>query len=601
MAKYKKGWQVREGSVKQKGLFIAIEGPNGSGKQTQVTLLEDRLVAEGYDVAVFSFPQYQEPSSFFVREYLAGKYGPAKTISPYVGTLFYALDRYHASRQINDALEKGKVVLADRFTASNMAHQGTKFPRTPERRGFYLWVDGVEAQMLGIPRPDKSIILNVPADVSTKLMTDSGKIKDEHEKDTKHHTTSIEAFQELNQLYPKDFAQIDCVRGGKLLSKESIHSLVWGTVEPLLPEPAKHSPVVKPLKADAEETVTYIKKTIEPPPHTVSVSTLLSIKTGSYTFPAKHIEFYQPTFRDESLAKLWDHTMSRLRKLHDDIFSELILYLVTYKNEAENTAATRARLIANNLLPLATLTHIEHHDDLHVRDDLPEARDHSINVMNTGSSEFISFARDFLPSNHAGAKKPIKLVSVWPRNELDLLPEMLFEQSNLSIEELRNEVAGWPISRKQDALVAYVKEHRDDPNSILSQYRYEFDMVCDTPTILDLISAGAIVRTQELTPRYGFDVPKLIEEADLTESYEEAFDTSMQLHSLMQSSNHPSEAQYATLLGHKQRYLVITSIAAPNIYRSYNKTIQTTCTMMREIILEHHNFILDFQDDQFVD
>ena len=130
-----------------KGTFIVIEGTDGSGKGTQFQLLADRLAEAGYDVATFDFPQYDKPSSYFVREYLNGKYGTAEEVGPYTGSLFYALDRFEASNDIRAALAEGKVVLANRFVGSNMAHQGTKFQHAEERRGYFIWLDNLEFEI----------------------------------------------------------------------------------------------------------------------------------------------------------------------------------------------------------------------------------------------------------------------------------------------------------------------------------------------------------------------------------------------------------------------------------------------------------------------
>ncbi|MGF7229702.1 MAG: dTMP kinase, partial [Candidatus Saccharibacteria bacterium] len=70
---------------RQTGTFIVIEGTDGSGKGTQFQLLADRLTEAGYDIATFDFPQYAKPSSYFVREYLNGKYGTAEQVGPYTG------------------------------------------------------------------------------------------------------------------------------------------------------------------------------------------------------------------------------------------------------------------------------------------------------------------------------------------------------------------------------------------------------------------------------------------------------------------------------------------------------------------------------------
>jgi dTMP kinase len=72
----------RKKQASERGTFIVIEGTDGSGKGTQFKMLVDRLRKDGHDVALFDFPQYDEPSSYFVKEYLNGKYGTAEEVGP---------------------------------------------------------------------------------------------------------------------------------------------------------------------------------------------------------------------------------------------------------------------------------------------------------------------------------------------------------------------------------------------------------------------------------------------------------------------------------------------------------------------------------------
>src|SRR5581483_3489388 len=155
---------------RRSGLFVVIEGSDGSGKATQLNLLKERLEAIGYDVAEFDFPRYDQESSYFVRQYLAGRYGQATKISPYAASLFYAVDRFAPAQKIDAALKAGKIVLSNRYVGSNMAHQGAKFDDPVEQRGFFIWEDNLEFELLGIPRPDVSFFLRVPTGVSLKLI-----------------------------------------------------------------------------------------------------------------------------------------------------------------------------------------------------------------------------------------------------------------------------------------------------------------------------------------------------------------------------------------------------------------------------------------------
>src|SRR5689334_7516431 len=95
------------------GIFVVLEGSDGSGKGTQFKLLAERLQAIGHDIAVFDFPRYDQPSSHFVQKYLNGEYGTATAVSPYAASLFFALDRFEAGPEIKKAIDEGKVVLAN--------------------------------------------------------------------------------------------------------------------------------------------------------------------------------------------------------------------------------------------------------------------------------------------------------------------------------------------------------------------------------------------------------------------------------------------------------------------------------------------------------
>ncbi|HSW74759.1 MAG TPA: hypothetical protein VLG16_02710 [Candidatus Saccharimonadales bacterium] len=225
------------------GTFIVIEGTDGSGKGTQFSLLAERLQKAGYEVALFDFPQYESPSSYFVRQYLNGAYGEANDVGPYTGSLFYALDRYEAAGEIRKALAAGKVVLANRFVGSNMAHQGAKFVNAEERRGYFIWLDNLEFEMLRIPRPTASFVLRVPAEIAQTLVDQkeqrsyTDKKRDIHEADLAHLQRSVQVYDEMCELFPRDFVRIDCVRHGRLMDVENIQRVLWEKIDALLPPP----------------------------------------------------------------------------------------------------------------------------------------------------------------------------------------------------------------------------------------------------------------------------------------------------------------------------------------------------------------------------
>jgi len=216
------------------GRLIVIEGTDGSGKKTQTELLVQRLRDEGRTVTTFSFPQYGKKSAGMVEEYLAGKYGPSNEVDPYSASVFYAVDRFDVAKEIRAALNRGEIVVLDRYVDSNAGHQGGKF-RDPEARAKFLgWLYDFEYRILDIPEPNIVVLLYMPVDVALKLMEKRERAKDGHEADTQHLRNAEASYLWLAEQYPEDHQKIDCVQEGEVLPKEVIAEKVYKIVAPLL-------------------------------------------------------------------------------------------------------------------------------------------------------------------------------------------------------------------------------------------------------------------------------------------------------------------------------------------------------------------------------
>lgn len=221
------------------GKFIVIDGTDGSGKTTQLSLLKDRLEAEGQAVAVADFPQYNTKSAGLIEEYLSGKYGKADEISAYKASIFYAVDRYDASSQIRKWLTEGKIVLANRYTSANMGHQGCKISNPLERRVFFNWLYDLEYKIFEIPRPDLSIILHVESDIAQRLAKErkredwTGKTNDIHEDNLDHLKKAEQVYLEIANSFP-NFQLISCTKNSTLLERDEINFLVWLAVKKII-------------------------------------------------------------------------------------------------------------------------------------------------------------------------------------------------------------------------------------------------------------------------------------------------------------------------------------------------------------------------------
>ena len=217
----------------QIGKFIVLDGNDGSGKATQTKLLAEYLSTSGIPYEKFDFPSYDK--NFFgelIGECLAGKHGDFVHLDPKIASPLYALDRLETAPKIRNALEAGKIVLADRYASSNQIHQGGKIKDTNEREEFMQWLEKMEYEIVGIPRPDAVVYLDVPVEVSLELLTNKraqknaqlgGAELDTVEEDRQYlensHTTARWLAEHENNWH-----FVTCMGEGELRSREEIHA-----------------------------------------------------------------------------------------------------------------------------------------------------------------------------------------------------------------------------------------------------------------------------------------------------------------------------------------------------------------------------------------
>lgn len=748
------------------GLFLVIEGTDGSGKGTQFDILKKQLTDEGYDIACFDFPRYDQPSSFFVREYLNGKYGTADEVGPYTASLFYALDRYETAQEIQLALDEGKIVLANRFTGSNMAHQGTKFTNAEERRGYFIWIDNLEFQMLGIPRPDRSIVLRVPAETAQKLVdnkesrTYTDKKRDIHEADLDHLKRSVEVYDDLCELFPKDFTRIDCVRNGELLDIDTISKLIKEKISPMLPakksssstsnkSAKKENPYVKKTNTGYEITsageellqsaitnttgdvYAFTGETLTPITAAAAMARLsrrgddmrvtildeftqdmgkdskllhrvitaygddsvqqlvgqhivvenasnLLTKKLEWGRLASYLEqstryiffdekdkngkykYFTPRQFDDSTTELYEERINRIFDLYSEMVHKLTDYVRANSTVPEGErdgawkGATRAQACdaIRAVLPVATkatvgifasgqaleslIMHLQSEELLEMRDtgdkvlaearkvipafleraDKPDRGGAVIAYRANTRSSVQKLAESYLSKQHDVETDSVQLTDHWPKNELDLVADILYEHGNASLESIRKEVSGWPYERREEVLKTYMGERlnrRHRPGRALEKAHYSWDLVCDYGIFRDLQRHRIVddLEWQLLTPRYGYEIPALVEEANLTEMFEECFDISLALYSDLQAAGYHLEAQYATLLGHKMRWKVTYNAreafhlhelrTSPQGHPGYRKLVQEMHEKLAEVhplLAEAMKFVNQGEDEE---
>ncbi len=209
----------------KKGKLIVFEGIDASGKTTQLNLLKKYLDSQGVPNETIDFPRYRD--SFHgktVSKYLKGEFGEVDSVSPYLISLAYALDRATAKREMNAWLREGKIILANRYATSNMAHQAAKLPEK-KRDEFLSWLQELEYRVNKIPKEDLVIYLHVPVATVQSLLTRRGN-RDAHERKHEFLTASEVMYKRLSRRF-SHWGKINCIHeSGVLLEKEAIHKEV---------------------------------------------------------------------------------------------------------------------------------------------------------------------------------------------------------------------------------------------------------------------------------------------------------------------------------------------------------------------------------------
>lgn len=219
------------------GQLIIIEGGDGSGKATQTAKLLERLQAEGYKARSVSFPNYDSPAAEPIKMYLRGDFGKeASSVNAYVASTLYAIDRFASYRQDWQRFyEDGGIIIADRYTTSNMVHQMIKYTDLEERKIFLQWLDQLEYDLYGLPRPNAVILLDMPLSLSEALLAErtgktGGNTGDIHEQDRSHLIAVHDAYDMLVSTY--DWHRVHCENeNDQLRTIDDIHEEVYGIVK----------------------------------------------------------------------------------------------------------------------------------------------------------------------------------------------------------------------------------------------------------------------------------------------------------------------------------------------------------------------------------
>lgn len=138
--------------MEKQGFFICVEGLDGCGKTTQTKLLVKKLRKKGYNAVYTAEPSRGQIGRFIKKYCLHGK----KRVSRIVEALLFAADRFeHVEKEIIPALNKGKIVVSDRYVYSSLAYQGAA-------ELTLKWIEQINKHAI---HPDLALFLDVAPEI----------------------------------------------------------------------------------------------------------------------------------------------------------------------------------------------------------------------------------------------------------------------------------------------------------------------------------------------------------------------------------------------------------------------------------------------------
>ncbi|GBG37011.1 dTMP kinase [Mycobacterium montefiorense] len=168
-------------------MLIAIEGVDGSGKRTLTEGLRQAFEAAGKTVATMAFPRYgRSVTADVAAEALHGEHGDLSS-SVYAMAMLFALDRAAAIADIEALSGNHDVLILDRYVASNAAYSAARLHQDAAGDAA-AWVHALEYRRLGLPAPDRQVLLAVPAELAgerakRRAESDPGRPRDSYERD----------------------------------------------------------------------------------------------------------------------------------------------------------------------------------------------------------------------------------------------------------------------------------------------------------------------------------------------------------------------------------------------------------------------------------
>jgi len=515
-----------------RGLYIVIEGAEGVGKTTQVELLAAKLREQGRMIRVAHEPDSQlELTARAIQNITKDPRYPMNTKTE---VLLYNAARSQSLEVVRRSINSGMDCIVDRSFLTTLAIQYYGRGDVTD----YDVINNIIRFAVGDMYPDVLLILDAPVEILRS------RIKDDYHGE-RFDNLDLEFLSRVRNGYLKEaelraIPIIDSTQDIKLVSQEILTHITYAR-QAATDKPVKEVP--KPTD-DVRQTQASTPRTEEPVIKSSAsfiavLNCMSSAKVTCVNLQGGSFLYYRPENFGKKVLGAYDTIIKKLLENHELTVKGYSKYLATQairNKEPFSIDKLKAKSIdqCRGLLPVCTLLDIE-----------TGQKPSELSEETTKNA-----LADLFPHiDSEPSKSEIKLLSHTPRSEFEILESLIFANSDQSTASISRLVDELTYEKKSELLKTCLGEE-----SKLQDITYTFNVACEFGQLFDLLSAsGGNAVMQDLTPRNGYDVPQEVESAGLGELYQQSFDLSLELYSLLQSAGFESQAQYAALLGHRMR------------------------------------------------
>lgn len=502
-----------------KGKYIVIEGAEGVGKTTMVQRVATALQQAGLPVRVMREPDSQNDLTARTIRHLTQD--PRYPMNTRTEVLLYNAARSQSLEVIRQTIETGVTCLVDRSYLTTLAIQ--YYGRGDIQD--YVKINEIIDFAVGDMQPDLMLVLDAPVDVLKERTKDrySGDRFDNLDEAFLERVRAGYLWEARQRNLPVVYATGDV---------EDVFNQVWKQVAATLAQRGNKKPAEKPVSV--AEVIAEKQATQTAPVTTAAEAPKTEGESKSPASPAANLEKIPA-----SLRKDYERALAAIMDIRGTIEKELLSYAKANPDSTTTEQTINAALETLSLQRLSATVH---------------------------NADFLAAAGELLPRGYANSTKPVTLDSYSPRNELEVVADMLYEQGDLSKHTALGVVGDLDYAKRSTLFDKYMKA----PGTALASLRYEFDFltsgtVCDELSRLDILDHVTI---QTPTPRHGYETPEIVDAAGLAETYATCFDISLQLFSILQQVGDGALAPNATLMGHRLRWKA--SISADQLHALAN-------------------------------